>query len=354
MRDSSDNNNCPETVFRRYIIRDNDGFSGYCDQLIILRDTVKPVFAGTLPPKTVEAGGQGIPYTVSDLVRIAGLSDNCGLDMNYISYSTDQLPGCPEKWVYHYEVRDLCDNRATINQVFIMYDKIIMSSWPPPQYLCKLPPPYPADFFKGKVRSYLGAEITIQYRDKVVSGSGCNKTVERTYTFTTACAQPFTWTDKIFLSDKEPPVFVKLPPAKTVECSFIPAYRTYKEFRNAGGEVFDNCDRTDTATFKMINKGDTISLCPMKIVRSYTIADSCGLWALPFKDTLTITDKKPPVADKMRNLGPYNCYADIPVAHRDSVKGVSDDCGGKVKVEWISDTPDPGCYRNGHPHVPAD
>ena len=82
--------------------------------------------------------------------------------------------------------------------------------------------------------------------------------------------------------------------------------------------------------------------CSGDVTRTYELEDGCGNTS-SVSQTITILDDVAPTADVLPALGPFACFADIPVANINEVTGESDNCAGAVTVTFVSDTADPGC-----------
>ncbi|MCG6191556.1 hypothetical protein, partial [Maribellus maritimus] len=133
-RDSSDNNWCPETIYRTWIATDNCGNSDECVQRITLNDTIPPEIICPADESyeacSIEEADTMLSLPYSETVRIITLdellsaggdaSDNCSIkEINYFDASSGI---CPITIVRTFTVIDSCDNTDDCIQFITIKD----------------------------------------------------------------------------------------------------------------------------------------------------------------------------------------------------------------------------------------
>jgi len=349
--DFSDGKKCPETIERRYSIKDNAGNPLFCSQFIYVDDTENPIASRVLPDIGISVTDPDPVYTLDEIDQLivdAGVTDNCEIDKTFLKLDRQSISanGCQTVKKYIYELRDLCGNPVFVPQQITISEDTQLSVFrsPAPRTDCKLPALYTYDTWRAAGGILLTSmEVTMKHLPALdeMNGDWCDGTYQRTYEFRTACGTT-TWTETINLKDEFAPVFTQQPKRLTTECLPPPAYATYQEFVAAEGLATDNCGLNE-GSFQYVSGQDIVlkENCPRILVRTYEIFDNCGLRAT-MKDTLTIIDTTAPTAQKLADLDPVDCYEDRPSPDI-SIVNAMDNCGGPVTVSFVSDTGDPGC-----------
>jgi hypothetical protein len=181
-----------------------------------------------------------------------------------------------------------------------------------------------------------GGAVTATLTNTAVTGNHCGWTLTYTFTVTDICGNQLTGqTIQHTGSDQTGPTADALSPLGPYSCfSQIPA----PNINDVTGET-DNCGGPVTVTH--INDSGTAG-CTSTITRTYRLTDQCGNTA-NITQTITINDTTPPTANPLPDLGPYACASLVPAPNINVLQNVSDNCGGIVTREHISDTPTPDC-----------
>jgi hypothetical protein len=136
MSELSDNDNCPETISRVYMIADLCGNTTSCEQIIIVSDTVAPML--TCPDTLLTScsiSDVAVFTTMSEFITAGGtVFDSCGIDSLSFTLIGEQDNGsdCPKLYTRTYEISDLCGNTS------ICEHKIIVNDTIPPTISCPL------------------------------------------------------------------------------------------------------------------------------------------------------------------------------------------------------------------------
>jgi hypothetical protein len=120
----------------------------------------------------------------------------------------------------------------------------------------------------------------------------CPRLITRTYSIADSCGNVSQCIQTITVDDITPPT-ITCPAGLTFECieDLPAAFVTYADFVAGGGSASDNCGLDETTfTFSETDNGN----CPRIIVRTYSIADSCGN-VNQCMHTITVDDITPPI-----------------------------------------------------------
>jgi hypothetical protein len=110
--DVSDNNTCPETITRTYLIDNNCGNGQTCEQIIIIDDTIAPVITPPSPDLQVECNDEGAPEAIYNWLATASASDNCDNSVTVTNNYTTIAMTCNNEITVSFYATDLCGNVA--------------------------------------------------------------------------------------------------------------------------------------------------------------------------------------------------------------------------------------------------
>ena len=127
VKDSSDNNSCPETIYRIYSISDNCGHSLRLLHSIVINDITPPTI--TCPP---DSSVECLSALTNDYKTITGfvaaggtISDNCVIDSSSftaVSTTTKTVNSTTVTTVY--TIQDLCGNSNSCTHLFTLTDTV--------------------------------------------------------------------------------------------------------------------------------------------------------------------------------------------------------------------------------------
>ena len=127
VKDSSDNNSCPETIYRIYSISDNCGHSLRLLHSIVINDITPPTI--TCPP---DSSVECLSALTNDYKTITGfvaaggtISDNCAIDSSSftaVSTTTKTVNSTTVTTVY--TIQDLCGNSNSCTHLFTLTDTV--------------------------------------------------------------------------------------------------------------------------------------------------------------------------------------------------------------------------------------
>ncbi len=121
IKDSTDGNICPQTIFRDYEISDSCGNAITVTQQIIVNDSINPVFAGMPADTVIYAGMAGCQMPVSWTEPMA--QDNCSLDTSYSTHTPGDIFTAGTTSVI-YTAMDDCGNTNTDSFTVTVVDTI--------------------------------------------------------------------------------------------------------------------------------------------------------------------------------------------------------------------------------------
>ncbi len=296
--DVSDGNKCPETFTRTYKIQNTDGDWIYCEQLIIVDDTEKPVL--TLKQKN-ENCEEDIPPIYTNKTEFFAekgndATDNCDLDWSTFKFTGKQSESrdgiCRLTIVRRYEIKDFCGNRTEAAEVIVIEDKVkpsIMRPMRPLSSICEIPAPYKNRIeFEANSGSYIlencnNGDYTITHLGDSLVADGCPKNIIRTYRFSDLCGNYNDYTQKITINDTIAPT-ITCPAPVTFEAGIddlkdltglayaeTPLQIATASLVGFGISVTENCN-LDKVTYEDSKTG----LCPVIVTRTFTVYDACG------------------------------------------------------------------------------
>ena len=299
----------PETVTRTYEISDLCGNTATCDHIIIVIDTVPPMF--DCPDVDMDAicDASEIPiYTSQDLdtfIMNGGIvGDNCLLDSLSLTLVSEESDGnmCPETVVRTYLIADVSGNTATCQQIISVNDMILpMITCPETdtvQCIEDLAAPYAdLDAFLadgGSASDNCALDSASFTLSTEVQSGICPTIVTRRYSIMDSCGNEAFCSHIIIVIDTIPPT-IDCPNDTMLICSIdeLPEFTSFREFLMGGGTFDDNC-AIDSNSFALADQQSDGMTCPQTITRTYSIADSCGNVATCVQ-TITIDDQEPPM-----------------------------------------------------------
>ena len=322
------------TIVRTFTVIDGAGFQATCNQTITLVDTTSSQFF--FPADTIV--DCSVPLNSISGGQVLALAD-CELFGLNVSDEIFPIP-CGLKIFRTYTFKDWCSSQDTSFTQLIKVVDVNPPVWDVPPgsfdrlFLCE------GDFVKPEpptATDYCTPASVELVKDTIIHGSCQNRfTRILTYSATDTCgnaAVPFVAVLEV--RDTVPPTANPLPTIGPFACY---ANRPAANPLDVTGET-DNCINPVTVTF-VSDTGDPG--CSGTVVRTYRLADVCGNVTLLTQNIL-INDSLPPTASPLPTLGPYSCFSEITGPNIADVIGETDNCGGPVTVQFVSDTGNPGC-----------
>ncbi|MFN5620140.1 MAG: hypothetical protein ACK478_02455, partial [Flavobacteriales bacterium] len=340
---------CSFQIIETYSATDPCGNTGYTTRTINIVDISAPQLQDVPASMTIDCNDE-IPAVASVYA-----TDNCDTNVN-ITVQESTFPGnCPQNYSIErmYIATDWCGNADTAMQIINIQDTTAPIFYSENEsnftYTCtEVAVDQPVPVVTPLVVEDCGA-FTLTYSDHV-SGSTCNRVIERTWVAADNCGNASTFVQIITVADYDGPVFsgsnnVSAP------CD------------NYGGIInvtaTDNC----SGVVEVVIAGESISGsgCSRVVTRTYSATDDCGNTST-FVQTIQLTDDiapvvtNPPVAvtrDCNQPIPSYtpqwtdNCDASltltsttfaIPINCATQITNrytATDDCGNSTSVDYI-------------------
>ncbi|WP_338648448.1 gliding motility-associated C-terminal domain-containing protein [Flavobacterium sp. KS-LB2] len=268
------------TLTRTWTAKDTCGNTATHTQIVIVEDTIAPVFVEALPENvTVQCGAIPTPVTLT-------ATDNCGdATVTYNQTTTSGLCASAYTLTRTWTAKDVCGNTATHTQIVTVEDTIA------PVFVEALPENVTVQCSNVPTAATLTAtdncgNATVTYDQTTTLGlCASTYTLTRTWTAKDACGNTATHTQIVTVEDTIAPVFVEaLPENVTVQCSNVPTAATLT--------ATDNCGDA-TVTY---DQTTTLGLCASTytLTRTWTAKDACGNTAT-HTQIVTVEDTIAPV-----------------------------------------------------------
>lgn len=327
----------------RVTVTDDNGCTISDSTTFVIGDEIAPTIVGTLQnevlacPNEIEA-----PYSTLNQLVLAltgeepSISDNCtnddGLRMSMTADTT--LDGCRMTIVRTYSVSDGCNNVSSITHTILVADTIaprVNGSMPDMLVTCSdevTPEITDLQEFSnviGEIRDNCCdfSHLTLTSTTDAFTAL-CNASYTRTYTVTDSCGNSTEIIQNIIFRDELAPrvdgtltdTIIFAQP----DCTYgdVTAYATVAELVSAGLTISD-CNLVSEITYSDDNT-DPISECEKNIVRTYTIADSCGNTSTVTQHIIVRDTVAPSVVDVLNDTTIY--YTDAQ-CHYDDVTVLS-------------------------------
>ncbi len=330
-------------IIRTFTITDQLGRIETCVRTNFVLDEEAPTFSCPSAPSGVCDIDELAPYTnIQAFISAGGMADdNCAVDTSSFRHVGDQSNGmsCPRTFTRTYAISDLCGNETTCTQSITIDDQVspilTCPTIPPLSCFAAVPDSYDqlSDFVNDKGSAEDNCDLNDQsfsLLSETQSGT-CPTTITRIYRIEDLCMNATTCTQTITVHDQTPPTLT-CPQNLLFACKAdLPdPYANYAAFMAASGSASDNCG-IDATTFSVDPDVVQPGTCPVVIMRTYRIQDSCGNEG-SCTQTITIDDD---IAPSLTCPAPssYQCFGEVPAAYTTYAAFVagggssSDNCG---------------------------
>ncbi len=328
--------NCSYKILREWFVQDQCTlFDTSYTQLIIVKDSIPPVWdqvLGSLDSSFACSADLILPNppTATDICNTVVVS--------LIADDTTSLT-CAHQYTRTliYQAIDDCGNASFFPISLTVLDTIPPTATALPDlgpYNCYLDIPGANILDVLNETDNCAGTVNVNF----VSDSpdpGCTGVVIRTYQLSDLCGNTSDLQQQIFINDTIAPTAAPFPSLASFACyADLPPV----DINDVLG-LMDNC--SDSVTVVHLLDSDDPG-CSGTVTRSYQLTDLCNN-SRTVVQTFIINDTIPPSADPLADLGPIDCYDNIPANDITVVTGAVDNCGGLVTVSFVSDGPNPGC-----------
>jgi hypothetical protein len=265
---------CNLHIVRTWTAIDDCGNASSASQVIFISDAVAPVWSSVPSDLNLGCSGQ-LPVIASPTA-----TDDCDFDLTIQFVEYAESTPCGEIVHRVWTAIDDCGNSSSIDQSISFQDfdaPVIQVN--APEIIntdCGNIPAVPSVIALDDCTS-----ANLFYYEEVMN-EGCPYTMMRTWIAIDACGNQSQWTQSIFISDSEAPIFVDVPLDMVIECGDrLPVVDPI---------AFDNC--TNELSVTMIENSSMVG-CTEVITRTWTATDLCGNAAV-VSQTITQIDNSIP------------------------------------------------------------
>jgi hypothetical protein len=300
-------NACGYDIVRIWIALDNCGNDTTAQQIIRVRDTERPVFAGVPANTAVECSAIPAPANVT-------ATDNCSVPI--VTFSQTATTGCPYTITRRWVAVDACGNEAEVVQTLTVTDTTrptVVDGVPSiVNVSCELPLPSFTPVFDDNCDETL----VITFTQDTLNQNNCGFDVRRRWVAVDDCNNATTVEQHLLVRDTTNPVLSATPANITVECTAIPAVPAIT--------ATDNCSVPNV----VFNQTQTPG-CPYTITRTWTATDTCGNEKVHVQ-LINVIDTQAPILIGV----PANINAQCGVAPAPATVTASDLCDTYVPVTF--------------------
>ena len=305
---------CGAAITRTWVATDDCGNTASATQLIIVKDSQKPVLTG-VPAASQIACGEALPT-----VNVTA-TDNCTPTVPVVYEQLEAAGRCAgERIIYRvWTATDACGNATVGSQEVVVTDGSapVMANVPTAVELAcgaALPTARPT-----ATDDCGGDAPTITQEDKTEAGACASSyRVIRVFTATDKCCNATTASQVITFRDAVAPVLSKVPANVSIACG--------QALPTAQPTATDNCDTAPEVkqTDETI-AGDCANR--YQVLRTWTAVDKCNNRSTATQ-LITVTDAEAPVFSALPQNLNLGCDEAVPTAEPTA----TDNCGGKPTV----------------------
>src|SRR5437773_2493979 len=315
---------CVKTVTRTWDAVDACGnHSATVSQTITLIDTTPPTIGSPGAPATIDC-------TATPSFTPPTASDDCnGATVNQLTDVTGGT-GCVKTVTRTWDAVDACGNHsATVSQTITLIDTTpptIGTPGAPATIDCtaipSFTPPTASDDCNG---------ATVNQLTDVTGGTGCVKTVTRSWDAVDACGNhSATVSQTITLIDTTPPTIGTPGAPATIDCTATPSFTP--------PTASDDCNG---ATINQLTDVTGGSGCVKTVTRTWDAVDACGNHSATVSQTITLIDTTPPTIGQPGAPATIDCTATPSF----TPPTASDDCNGATVNQLTDVTGGTGCVK---------
>src|SRR5205807_1675271 len=298
---------CAKTVTRTWDAVDACGnHSATVSQTITLIDTTPPTIGAAGAPATINC-------TATPSFTAPTASDDCnGATVNQLTDVTGGT-GCAKTVTRTWDAVDACGNHsATVSQDRTRIEnakRTIGAAGGPATINCTATPSFTAPTASDDCNGATENQLT-----DVTGGTGCAKTVTRTWDAVDACGNhSATVSQTITLIDTTPPTIGAAGAAATINCTATPSF--------TAPTASDDCNGATVNQLTDVTGGTG---CAKTVTRTWDAVDACGNHSATVSQTITLIDTTPPTIGAAGPAATINCTATPSF----TAPTASDDCNG--------------------------
>ncbi len=341
---------CSYTLTRTWTATDDCGNLASAQQIINVNDAIRPVFAGVLPQNLSVECTTAIPAPTT-----LTATDNCDANVAVTFAETQNGSGCSYTLTRTWTATDDCGNSTIAQQVITVNDSQA------PTFVGGLPQNLTVDCASIPTPATLtatdncDANVAVTFAE-TPSGTGCNRTLTRTWTATDDCGNSTVAQQILTIMDNAPPVlyavhafFGEIRHGDTLyaDCSQMPS------LDSIGFSATDACGETTRTFTENVVQGNcqTDGFLERRYC-GWTASDACGntdslFFTVFISDTLAPTLLNVPgfATAECGQVPPStvtaidNCGQAVPVSLQESINGTGStgvNCNRTLTRTWTA------------------
>ncbi|MCD8438733.1 T9SS type B sorting domain-containing protein [Tenacibaculum finnmarkense] len=332
-----------KTITRTWNLTDSCGNSTQKDQIITVKDTIKPTF--TAPDDITISTEASCVFDVS--VRKTGVvsdeADNCSTGLKAIFTDVEKAGTCEgEKIITRtWNLTDSCGNSTQKDQIITVEDTIKPTFTAPDNITISTDANCTFDVSVGKTgvvsdeadNCSTGLKATFTDVEKVGTCEG-TKIITRTWILTDSCGNSTQKDQIITVEDNIKPTFTA-PDNITISTDANCAFDVSVAKTGVVSDEADNCSTRLKATFTDVEKAGTCEGEKI-ITRTWNLTDSCGN-STQKDQIITVEDTIKPTFTAPKDITvstDANCVFDVSVAKTGVVSDEADNCSTGLKATF--------------------
>ena len=309
---------------RLFVATDNCGNTATASQVVTVKDTKAPVFAGV--PASITLSCEAAMPTSAPTA-----TDDCDKQVDVVETQRDEPGKCANAFtvVRIWTATDNCGNTATATQRVERTDKVApVFSAVPTAVTVACDQPLPTDMPVAKDNCDPAPKVSEAQRNVPGTCVGSYQVI-RTFTATDACGNTATASQIVSVEDKQSPVFAGVPADVSIWCN--------ESLPTTAPTATDNCAKQVNITEK---QEFLRSACAgnFRVVRMWTATDGCGNTSTATQ-LVTVSDRMAPVFASVPTAITINCAAPLPT----TLPTATDDCDQNPHISETQQRLPGGC-----------
>jgi len=318
---------CAGRIIRTYYVSDICGnvTEGLIQQIITLIDVTAPVVAVAPADITIECGEEAPAYEPV-------WSDNCDEQLELAAASGIAYSECATIISQSWTAVDECGNSTTVGRTITITDNTapVFINVPADLYIDCTDAVPSSD---ATASDNCSEEVIVTFNEIVVPGfCPANYSIERTFTAADACGNTAEYTQHIYVSDNNGPVWGQNQTTFVYECGS----QVDVEYPSASDDCSDY-------SMSYVDGSVSSNECTGAFARTWIAVDACGNESAPFVQYISFEDTTEPVLNGCPSDLVLNCNDTVPAA---ALVTAFDGCDSDVQMfyeeHFLGDSPAEG------------
>lgn len=323
-------------ITRAYRAQDIDGNAATCTHVIVVKDSLAPVF--TFVPANLTVQCNAVPTAVGTCTA----TDNCtGLATIVYEGQVRTDGSCLDRYTLTrtWRATDICGNSRTATQTIVVQDNSRPSLLNVPSNITVECNAVPSVGMPSAIDN-CDLDVSIVYNGETRTNGACidSYLLTRRWTATDNCGNTRTASQRITVRDTQKPVFTSIPANVTLAC--------YSNLPPLGSTTaVDNCDRSVSITYQGQTLNNVSCTNIVNVHRTWVATDNCGNSTIATQ-IIVVRDTIAPVFTSVPPHITLDCSNPIPFP---GTSTATDNCAGPaaVQVNFIGEVrTDGNCLYN--------